>query len=286
MLDSAVHPWWDKQKVVVNRLISLGLRSLAEKTVKMAAALLLCTVNNVPEDAELLYNMVQDFKTCFSTTEPNKLLAQCHLLVYPGQPNALPADVFRAAYDANDPPSGRDMPQLMHLASLVPLRSTNKKLASKQKKQQASAQRRNFEMYQQAETNRLRKLSMYVAALAKTAAKLPQPQPEEGVKKDKEAPQEAPPEERHKTRLEERMEKDKRDLGDLRVYRRRRQGKYAQESEEREEPDPPMGVIQGTYRSVQKGKPEEPGKGKEGKGKEEEGKSRDKGKRGKSKDKK
>ena len=30
------------------------------------------------------------------------------------------------------------------------------------------------------------------------------------------------------------MEKDKRDLGDLRVYRRRRQGKYAQDSEEEE----------------------------------------------------
>ena len=101
-------------------------------------------------------------------------------------------------------------------------------------------QRRNFELYQQAETNRLRKLSMYVAALAKTAAKLPQP--EKGVKKDtKEAPKEAPPEERHDPRLEEKMEKDKRDLGDLRVYRRRRQGKYAQESEEREEPEPPMG---------------------------------------------
>ena len=64
---------------------------------------------------------------------------------------------------------------------------------------------------------------MYVAALAKTAAKLPQP--EEGVKKDtKEAPKEVPPEERHDPRLEEKMEKDKRDIGDLRVYRRRRTG--------------------------------------------------------------
>ena len=79
------------------------------------------------------------------------------------------------------------------------------------------------------------------------------------------------------------MEKDKRDLGDLRVYRRRRQGKYAQDSEEEQEP--PMGVIQGTYRSVQKGKPEEPGKGKEGKGREEEGKSSNKGKKAKGKDK-
>ena len=39
-------------------------------------------------------------------------------------------------------------------------------------------------MYQQAETNRLRRLSMYVSAVAKTAAKLPLPQPEEGVKED------------------------------------------------------------------------------------------------------
>ena len=71
------------------------------------------------------------------------------------------------------------------------------------------------------------------------------------VKEDtKKAPEKVPPEERHKTKLEERMERDKRDLGDLRVYRRRRQGKYAQESEKEQEP--PMGVIQGTYRSVQK----------------------------------
>ena len=145
-------------------------------------------------------------------------------------------------------------------------------------------QRRNFEMWQQAETNRLRRLSTYVAAVASTAAKLPLPQPEESAKEStKRAPERVQPEERKKTKLEENMEKDKRDLGDLRVYRRRRQGKYAQESEEEDEP--PRGVIQGTYRSVQKGKAEEPGKGKEGKGKEEEEKSSDKGKKGKGKDK-
>ena len=139
-------------------------------------------------------------------------------------------------------------------------------------------------MYQQAETNRLRRLSMYVSAVAKTAAKLPLPQPEEGVKEDTErAPEKVQPEGKKKTKLEERMEKEKRDLGDLRVYRRGRQGKCAQDSEEEQEP--PMGVIQGTYRSVQKGKPEEPGKGKEGKGKEEEGKSSNKGKKAKGKDK-
>ena len=82
---------------------------------------------------------------------------------------------------------------------------------------------------------------MYVAAVAKTAAKLPLPQPEEGVKEDtKKAPEKVPPEDRQTTKLEERMGRDKRDLGDLQVYRRRRQGKYAQESEEEQEPQ--MGV--------------------------------------------
>ena len=66
--------------------------------------------------------------------------------------------------------------------------------------------RRNFEMYQQAETNRLRRLSMYVAAVAKTAAELPLPQPED-VKKDTKEPKKVL-EERHKTKLEERMERE------------------------------------------------------------------------------
>ena len=54
-------------------------------------------------------------------------------------------------------------------------------------------------MYQQAETNRLRRLSMYVSAVAKTAAKLPLPQPEKGVKEDTErAPERVQPEEEDK----------------------------------------------------------------------------------------
>ena len=139
VLDSAVHPYWVKQKAVVDRLISLGIRSLAEKTVKMAVALLLCTANNVPQDSDMLYQMVQEIKTCFSTTEPNRLLGQRHLMTYPDQPQALPADVFTAAYDANDPPAGRSLPQLSHMAALAPLRSTNKKLANHHKKPQAAA---------------------------------------------------------------------------------------------------------------------------------------------------
>ena len=99
--------------------------------------------------------------------------------------------------------------------------------------------RRNFEMYQQAETNRLRRLSMCMfpqwRKQLQSCLCLSQ-QPEEGVKEDTErAPKRVPPEERKKTKLEERTERDKRDLGDLRVYRRRRQGKYAQDSEEEQE---------------------------------------------------
>ena len=104
-----------KRQLVVLRLKKLGVRNLAEKTVRSAVAALCCCLAEQPDNDEL-FQMVADFKVMFHATETPvtcKNLPFVH--VYPEQPAHLPQGILDVAYTQEDPPVAIQSPLLLHL---------------------------------------------------------------------------------------------------------------------------------------------------------------------------
>ena len=133
-----------KRQLVVLRLKKLGVRNLAEKTVRSAVAALCCCLAEQPDNDEL-FQMVADFKVMFHATETPvtcKNLPFVH--VYPEQPAHLPQGILDVAYTQEDPPVAMQFEKFNHLCSCISLRGNSKKLSPKAQasSKQASASSR------------------------------------------------------------------------------------------------------------------------------------------------
>ena len=66
MLQDSDVCWRPKQRMLVERLKKLGMKSMAEATRRWVLALLYCTVPSLPQ-ADAVYDQAQELKGCFST---------------------------------------------------------------------------------------------------------------------------------------------------------------------------------------------------------------------------
>jgi len=114
-------------QILVDRFLRLGLTHADEQTVKWAVATLVVTkagVTGTLPTYQALHELVQDFKgTLESSRRP---YTGVRLKVFPAAPANMPADVYQAAYDADDPPVDADLPTLRFTAeNHIPLRKNS-----------------------------------------------------------------------------------------------------------------------------------------------------------------
>ena len=138
ILDCTESAWWDKQKILVDRLIKLGFRSMSEQTVRVCVALLCCTLTTLPGDEEL-HQFVLDFKEIFHSAEkPEANLP--YLVNFPDQPSGLPEQLLKQAFSNEDPPVPKDVPKLNRMKKLMVLRTSKKTLKASAGKKHGTAQ--------------------------------------------------------------------------------------------------------------------------------------------------
>lgn len=121
-----------KRQLVVLRMKKLGVKNLAERTVRSGVAALCCTLAEKPDNDEL-FQMVADFKVMFHATEaPVECKNLPFVHVYPQQPSELPQKILDAAYTQEDPPVAMHFENFNHLCSCISLRGNSKKLSPNQ----------------------------------------------------------------------------------------------------------------------------------------------------------
>ena len=129
--------WFTKQKVLVQRLHSLGIRSMSEMTCKYAVSLLLCTLSNLPA-WETLHDTVVDFKNVFHSSGIAAAQDLPYVHIFPDNPKALPDSLFQSAY-AKEQPEARKVDKLAMVARVLPMRSTKQNpLGNSAKKRRVS----------------------------------------------------------------------------------------------------------------------------------------------------
>ena len=127
--------WWSKQRMLVERLKKLGIKSMAEITCRWVLALLYCTLPSLPE-ADAVYQQVQELKGCFSTC-PGPSDDRPYIVNFPDDPQKLPAELLEKAYP-QEQPKYVHVEKLAHVARSLTLRSSSKKLAANKQKQAAA----------------------------------------------------------------------------------------------------------------------------------------------------
>ena len=136
MLQDSDVCWWSKQRMLVERLKKLGIKSMAEITCRWVLALLYCTLPSLPE-AHAVYQQVQELKGCFSTC-PGPSDDRPYIVNFPDDPQKLPAELLEKAYP-QEQPKYVHVEKLAHVARSLTLRSSSKKLAANKQKQAAAS---------------------------------------------------------------------------------------------------------------------------------------------------
>ena len=136
MLQDSDVCWWSKQRMLVERLKKLGIKSMAEITRRWVLALLYCTLPSLPE-ADAVYQQVQELKGCFSTC-PGPSDDRPYIVNFPDDPQKLPAELLEKAYP-QEQPKYVHVEKLAHVARSLTLRSSSKKLAANKQKQAAAS---------------------------------------------------------------------------------------------------------------------------------------------------
>lgn len=93
--------WHAKMTRLAERGALLGIVHPTEHTIKWALALLLIVCYDELPTYQEIYQKLQDFKLCF--TSERKSYPLQHLCVYPDTPQELSEDMFKYAYDAEQP---------------------------------------------------------------------------------------------------------------------------------------------------------------------------------------
>jgi hypothetical protein len=117
-------------QVIQSRLVRLGVRSLAEQTVKTAVQIVLWRHLQVAQSWPTYHHIhgwVQEFKNNFKAHAKLPWLHDV-LVQYPVEPTGLPPSTLSAAYDPEDPPISKVLNNFKDLSSHVILRSDSIKL--------------------------------------------------------------------------------------------------------------------------------------------------------------
>ena len=112
-----------KVSLIVKKLRALGVQSMSEQSCKHSVATLLCCYKTFPE-ASTIFQMVQDFKLAFNSTEVVRGLPV--LIKYPLNPRDLPTEIYEAVYNGQEAPMNHCPDQFTMVAKQVPMRMTNK----------------------------------------------------------------------------------------------------------------------------------------------------------------
>ena len=123
-------PYFKKVLVITSRFRKLGISHLHEQTVKWAMATIVAVMSDqagaLPK-YKVLYTMIQDFKTSFTSTPANSL-AGIWIRVFPDTPDKLPKELYDFAY-TDAPPVAKVVDRVSQVANFhLPLRSTSKLL--------------------------------------------------------------------------------------------------------------------------------------------------------------
>ena len=115
-----------KVTTVCRRLRSLGVRSLAEQSVKSAVGAILSGYQDLPDQATM-YQMVQDIKLGFASI-PDQANGLCFVVKYPDDPTKLSPQLYAHCYSTEHP--AQIIPdKLPMILKLIPLRHTHASLA-------------------------------------------------------------------------------------------------------------------------------------------------------------
>lgn len=117
-----------KLSLLVKKLRALGIQSLSELSCKNSVATLLCCYKTMPE-ASTVFQMVQDFKLAFNSTEIIRGLPV--LIKYPTSPRELPNEIYEAVYNGQEAPMNHCPDQFTMVTKQVPMRQANKLIAKK-----------------------------------------------------------------------------------------------------------------------------------------------------------
>ena len=116
-----------KIRCICCRLKSLGLVSLAEKSVGSAVATLLSSLTVVPE-ASIIHKLVQDVKLSFMSTPQCHATPLKYINTYPEDPTLLGDEFLLKSYKESKPMLHKPE-EYQSLLRVVPLRSTSKMLS-------------------------------------------------------------------------------------------------------------------------------------------------------------
>ncbi|CAE7232739.1 unnamed protein product [Symbiodinium sp. CCMP2592] len=119
--------WWAKQRCIVQRLKKLGVKSLAESTVRSCVSILLSTVTVLPHPDDQ-HAAVLEFKGCFHSMENVDDLP--YLVRFPEQPSGLPPALLQSAYTEAEPPVAKSIARLAYIAKALPVRDTHSSLSA------------------------------------------------------------------------------------------------------------------------------------------------------------
>ena len=131
VLDDARASLAKKTNVVCHRLSRLGVRQAGhDGLLKWAMVILLhCEfelTHSWPSYRDI-YTMFTDMKECLKTAR--KPYPHAFIDAYPEHPEKLPEDVYKYAYDSDDPPVPKHIPRYEMMARHVPMRSNSALLA-------------------------------------------------------------------------------------------------------------------------------------------------------------
>ena len=112
-----------KVSLIVKKLRALGVQSMGEQSCKHSVATLLCCYKTFPE-AATIFQMVQDFKLAFNSTQVVRGLPV--LTKYPVNPRDFPTEIYEAVYNGQEAPMNHCPDQFTMVAKQVPMRMTNK----------------------------------------------------------------------------------------------------------------------------------------------------------------
>ena len=126
-------PLWPNVNVLVKRLKQIGVKSVRESLKKTCLGILvllhLQQNSGVMPKYNQIYQLGQHFSQAFSASTICAKPGVPSLLVYPEKPEMVSPDFVSKAYDADDPPVSKDLPDLNYLVlNHIPVRSTSKLL--------------------------------------------------------------------------------------------------------------------------------------------------------------
>ena len=122
--------WNCKMTTIVERGMGVGCVDPDEQSLKWAMATLLVSHYTDLPAPQQIYQKLQDLKASYAAER--KVFVHEKILIFPDDPNALPAHIFSEAYpDAGGPPIEVHLQGICTIADSIPLRSNSKLLKLK-----------------------------------------------------------------------------------------------------------------------------------------------------------